>query len=219
MEVGAGTFLMGSPDEAAPDDEQPQRAVTLSAFRIQRHEVTNAEYRRLLPGHQGDDELAAAYVSWYAATTYAGWLGGRLPTEAEWELAARAGCPHRHCTQGGRQASVDDVAWTLSNSKDPETGEIAPSPVMRLEPNPWGLYDMQGNLWEWTADFYAKYPNSPQRDPWGPPATGSGRRVIRGGSARDAADGLHATSRSTISPADVSEYQGFRVVLPAAPRP
>ena len=140
---------------------------------MQRHEVTNAEYRRLVPDYHpdGDDDLPVALVTWYAAYTYAAWLGGRLPTEAEWEYAARAGCPYAYCTRDGRKTTVDAVAWTLRNSRDASTIESAPRPVMQREPNPWGLYDLLGNLWEWTADWHGKYRDGSQHDPWGQAAS------------------------------------------------
>jgi hypothetical protein len=154
IEIPAGLFWMGSPEGEGDDDERPRHEVTVSAFRMLRHEVTNAEYRRLVPDHQGEDDLPAAYLRWYEAVTYAAWLGGRLPTEAEWEYAARAGCPYAYCMRNGQEATMDDVAWTLRNSRNREAGGLAPSPMMSLEPNPWGLYDMLVNLWEWTADWY-----------------------------------------------------------------
>ncbi|MCP4654877.1 MAG: SUMF1/EgtB/PvdO family nonheme iron enzyme [bacterium] len=228
IEVPGGTFLMGSPEGEGKDDERPQHEVTVSAFRMLRHEVTNAEYRLLVPDHEGEDDLPAAYVSWYQATTWAAWLGGRLPTEAEWEYAARAGCLYAYCTRAGLEATVDDVAWTIRNSRDPATGEPVPSPVMQHEPNPWGFYDMLGNLWEWTTDWYAEYPArplpaGPQHDRWGPAASGGGRmdrggrRVDRGGSFWYRADWARVAKRYWVAPVNDSPYQGFRVLLPAAP--
>lgn len=211
VDIPAGTFLMGSPEGVGRDDECPQHEVTVSAFRMQRHEVTNAEYRRLVPEHSGDDNRPAAYVSWYACATYAAWLGGRLPTEAEWEYTARAGCPHAYCTQDGQEATVDDVAWTLRNSRDKETGELVPSPIMSLEPNSWGLYDMLGNLWEWTGDWYAPYGVVAADDPQGP--TSGGGRVDRGGCFGHEADVSRAAFRSRISAGFVNLFQGCRVVL------
>ncbi len=220
IEVPAGTFQMGTGvGEEGEDDECPEREVSVSAFRMLRHEVTNADYRLLVPGHEGEAELPAAHVSWYEATTYAAWLGGRLPTEAEWELAARAGCPYTYCTRDGRQATVDEVAWTVRNATDRETGNPSPRPIMRLEPNPWGLYDMLGNLWEWTADWYAEYPADAQRDPWGPTASGGGRRVTRGGSFGVQADWARVANRFRLAPGVGSVLRGFRVWLPARPEP
>ena len=209
-------------------EEWPRHQVTISAFRLMIHEVTTAEYRRLVPNHRGEDgpDLPVAYVTWYEAYTYAAWLGGRLPTEAEWEYAARAGCLYAYCQRDGSEAALDDVAWTLRNSRDPETGELKPSPVMRLESNPWGLYDMLGNLWEWTSDWYDRYriagrpgeaaPGRAEGDPWGPIASG-GRRVARGGSFGDEAEWSRVAKRDGCAPGYGGGIQGCRVVLPRGP--
>ena len=215
IEIPAGSFLMGAgEDEDGQPNERPQHSVTVPAFRLQRHEVTAGEYRRLVADHPGAENLPARYITWYEAATYAAWLGGRLPTEAEWEYAARAGCAHRHCDGEGRATTADAVAWTLRNSRDPETGELAPRPVMSLEPNPWGLYDMQGNLWEWTADWFDAYSAAPRDDPPGParPAA-SGWRADRGSSFRNPADRSRVTARTGAAPGNGSGRQGFRVVF------
>lgn len=219
----AGSFLMGTAsDEPGEDDERPRHEVTISAFRMLRHEVTNAEYQRLVPGHPrtgGDDALPAAFMSWYAAYVYAAWLGGRLPTEAEWEYAAWAGCPHAYCTRDGLATTVDVVAWTLRSLRDAATGQLAPRAVMRLEANPWGLYDMLGNLWEWTADGYQEYPGSPQRDPWSRIAPSGGGRIGRGGCFGFGVGSVRVACRNLFTPGHAADYLGFRVVLPAAGEP
>ncbi len=231
IEVPAGRFVMGSPEGVGDADEHPQRELAISGFRIQRHEVTSAEYRRLRPDHEGEDDLPANRISWYDAFTYAAWLGGRLPTEAEWEYAAGAGCPYSYCTRDAQEATFDDVAWTVRNSTDPKTGEIQRSPVMRLEPNPWGIYDMLGNLWEWTNDWYAAYPaasapaaSAPaaggatgiQRDPLGPITAADFKRSCRGGSFEVVAYKTRVTYRDWTTPGGHHEEMGFRVVLPAS---
>jgi len=213
----AGSFRMGShPGEELsyePDaDELPAHEVTLSAFRMSAHEVTNAEYRRLVPGHEGDDDLPVVNVNWFEAYAYAAWLGGRLPTEAEWEYAARAGCPSDYCVKVDgeiREASLEEVGWFDENS------EHLLHPVREKPANPWGLHDMYGNAWEWTADWYGPYSAEPQVDPWGPPS--GVNRVVRGGSFGDDALWARAANRSRRFPEVVNEYLGFRVVLPAAP--
>ena len=220
VEVAAGSFRMGSPEGVGKPRERPRRQVTVSGFRMQRHEVTIAEYRRLRPEHRhpglaADGELPADYVTWYEAYAYAAWLGGRLPTEAEWEYAARAGCAYDYCARDGTEARVDEVAWTVANSTDPRTGAIAPSPVMRLEPNPWGLYDLLGNSFEWAADWYAPYPAAAQRDPWGPVATPESKRVARGGGFSFGREKSVASYRDWGTPSFGNKSQGFRVVLPA----
>ncbi len=215
IEIPAGHFFMGTgEEEEGQADERPRHEVAVSAFRLQRHEVTNGELRRLVPDHRGEENLPAAFISWYQAVTYAAWLGGRLPTEAEWEYAARAGCAHRCCDAEGRETTLDAVAWTLRNSRAAETGELAPRPVMRLAPNPWGLHDMLGNLWEWTADWYDGYSSKPRDDPWGPAAPGDDRRVHRGGSFRYETDRTRVVDRSRNAPGIEAGDQGFRVALP-----
>ncbi|MEM7356561.1 MAG: formylglycine-generating enzyme family protein, partial [Acidobacteriota bacterium] len=145
VKIPAGTFHMGARADEGRDqpnmqDEFPRHPVTLSAFRMLTHEVTNAEYRRLVPTHPGDEDRPAATMGWHKAYTYAAWLGGRLPTEAEWEYAARAGCRHAFCQRDGGAADLSEVAWWLGNAVDPATGEPATQPVRQLEPNPFGLW-------------------------------------------------------------------------------
>ena len=215
IHVPAGKFLMGTgPDEEGQADERPQHEVTVAAFRLQRHEVTVGEYRRLVPDHQpgADEDLPAVSVNWYAAYTYAAWLGGRLPTEAEWEYAARADCPFAYCDREGEETEVDAVAWTQGNAIDPITGQQAPQPVMGLEPNPWGLHDMLGNLWEWIADDYAQYPEQPRDHAFGPSPSG-GRRMFRGGSFRRPAPWTRVADRRRASSGYWPDDYGLRVLL------
>ena len=215
IRVPGGSFLIGTPPHLeGGDNERPQHEVTVLGFRMLRHEVTTVEYRRLVQDHPGSDTLPATYVNWYEAYTYAAWLGGRLPTEAEWEYAARAGCPYAYCLPDGRQANVDQVAWTLRNSLRPETGRLAASPVMQLEPNPWGLYDMLGNLWEWTANWSDEYPSASPHDPWGDPQPTGAGRVGRGGSYWIADVDSRVANRGRKAPGEKAAYWGFRVVLP-----
>ena len=214
-----GQFLMGSPEGEGDDDEHPQHRVTLSAFYIQKHEVTNAEYRRFDPSNEylrfdpshaplAPGNHPAVSVSWFEAMAYAAWLGGRLPTEAEWEYAARAGCPHPYCDRNGKETTLDNVGWYDGNSTKLH-------PVMQLEPNPWGLYDLCGNVWEWVTDWYGEYGDAPQVDPWGP--SGGEYRVIRGGGFGSDAQRARAAIRYWGDPEIVYVDLGFRVVLPAAP--
>ena len=197
--IPGGTFEMGG-------DGEPRHRVAVWPFRMLVHPVTNRQYRRLVPEHEGKDELPVVGVDWYRSYAFAAWLGGRLPTEAEWEYAARAGCRHAYCDRHGKETTLDEVGWYDKNSG----GKV--HPVMQLEPNPWGLYDMYGNVWEWVADWYD---DSEQTDPWGP-ASGSSR-VIRGGSAGSGAEYVRAACRASWNPWGGSLDQGFRVVLPAAP--
>ena len=217
IEIQGGRFLMGTPEpDAVRADERPQHQVSVSSFRLQRHEVTHRQYRRLAPDHPGEADLPAGSVNWYEAYTYAAWLGGRLPTEAEWEYAARAGCVFAYCDAEGRETAIDTVAWTRRSGDNAE-GRPAPRAVMLLGPNPWGLHDMLGNVEEWTADWYGGYPAAPQRDPPGAvgPAASGGGRVVRGGSYLGEPDRARAAFRNAAAPTTAEVERGLRVVLPA----
>ena len=198
--IKGGLFDMGESKES--------HVVTISPLRMLAHAVTNREFRQLVPGHAGDDDLPAVHVSWYSAYAYAAWLGGRLPTEAEWEYAARGGCPYEYCDRYCKRTTLDKVGWYHKKTR------VELHPVMQLEPNPWGLYDMFGNVFEWVADWYSEYLVEPQADPWGPPS--GDVRVIRGGGYRSPAQDARVTSRGKWNPAYVLDYVGFRVVLPDA---
>ncbi len=201
--IAAGSFAMGS------EGDKPGHQVTVSPFRMLAHPLTNALYRRLVPEHPGDDDLPLVSVSWFRAYAFAAWLGGRLPTEAEWEYAARGGCPHAYSDRHGNETTLDKVGWYSKNSG----GKL--QAVMQLEPNSWGLYDVYGNAWEWVADWYAEYSEESQVDPWGP-ASGL-NRVLRGGSFEDSAEFARAANRVRLDPENRYEDIGFRVVLPGPP--
>lgn len=207
--LDGGTFQMGSPSGEGGDDERPQHPVTVPPFRMLATEVTNRQFRRVFPDHEGPDDLPAVNVTWYQAYAFATWLGGRLPTDAEWEYAARAGCPHPYCDRHGNATQLDRVGWYDANSG----GRL--HPVGEKEPNPWGLYDLYGNAWEWTADWYTPYSAEPQTEPWGLP---SGEyRVLRGGCFSLDAGHARAAYRIRSLPGYGWWYQGFRVCLPVAP--
>jgi formylglycine-generating enzyme required for sulfatase activity len=153
------------------------------------------------------EDLGKAYdISGQNVTLSSDASGYRLPTEAEWEYAARAGESY---TYAGSD-DVDDVAWYEGNSGNKT------HPVGTLEANAWGLHDMSGNVWEWTGDWYALdyYTSSPAEDPQGAPSTTGVNRVSRGGCFSDAADWSRAALRNWNDPDNASDLQGFRVVLP-----
>ena len=189
----------------------PERAVVVSPFRILDHEVTCIEYRRLSPGHPCEGDLPVSEVNWYEAYAYAAWLGGRLPTEAEWEYAARAACPESYCIDGTKGVAIGEVAWWVDNSGGRR------HPVRQLAPNAWGLYDMYGNVREWVADWFDPRTFPSGENPWGP--SNGRQRVYRGGGYRDVASKVRASGRGRGLPYSRAEALGFRVVLPSEGKP
>jgi formylglycine-generating enzyme required for sulfatase activity len=180
-EICPGTFMMGSPDSESGrySDEGPQHQVTISkAFELQTTEVTQSQWQAVMgsnPSKFKGPDLPVEMVSWDDAQAFITKLNAmgdgyryRLPTEAEWEYAARAG------TTGPYAGDLDAMAWYAPNSGG------TTHPVGTKAPNAWGLFDMHGNVWEWVQDFAGKYSASAVTDPVGP-SSGSGR-VLRGGS-------------------------------------
>ena len=221
VDIPAGSFWMGArPGEGRYSQEisgeRPRHRVTLTGFRMMIHEVTNAQYRRLVPEHDLDEagDLPAVRITWYEAYTYAAWLGGRLPTGAEWEYAARAGCAFPYCRRDGREAAIDRVAWWLGNSAHPGTREPTIRPAMGLEANPWGLFDLYGNVWEWTADWVGPDTGGPKSDPAGPIRGELDLRERRGGSVSEPAMWIVAAAPGESEPVYRSRLIGFRVVAP-----
>jgi formylglycine-generating enzyme required for sulfatase activity len=224
--VPAGRFLMGSTDAdgEAQDDEKPQHTVTLDAFFIDRTEVTNAQYQRCVDAGvclvadmnsydpQGKPNHPVIEITWNDARIYCDWAGARLPTEAEWEKAARG-------TDGriypwGNQAPDCSLAnyWGKDGGC---TGHTMPVGSYPAGTSPYGLQDMAGNAWEWIADWYeyAYYGASPERNPTGPE---SGRyRIVRGGSWTQSSPRwyIRAANRATDDPSLRSPGVGFRCVV------
>ncbi|MCH9685237.1 MAG: SUMF1/EgtB/PvdO family nonheme iron enzyme, partial [Deltaproteobacteria bacterium] len=168
VRIPGGTFLMGSPEteEGRRGNERPQHKVTLADFYLAPTPVTNAQYRRFLeakpaapkPEYWGDrkynqDQQPVVGVSWDEATAYCEWAGLKLPTEAQWEYACRAGRATRYYS-GNSEADLARVGWYDGNSEDRLHA------VGELEPNDFGLCDMHGNLWEWCADALESYTTS-----------------------------------------------------------
>ena len=211
-----GKFMMGSPATEAgrDDDEGPQHEVTLTqGFWLGEAPVTQRQWAAVTgsnPSNFKGDDLPVEQVrchdceAWMAqASAGAGGLGLRFPTEAEWEFACRAGTTGATYRGGNDAATLDAIAWTKENSGGKTHA------VKQKAPNPWGLYDMLGNVWEWCADNSMRaYGASAVVDPSG----GAGdRRVNRGGSWYDIARFARAASRTLNAPSGQFTNLGFRL--------
>ncbi|WP_455378225.1 formylglycine-generating enzyme family protein [Petrachloros mirabilis] len=256
--IPAGEFIMGSfEDGISSDDERPQRKVFIDAFWIDRYEVTNAQYKQFIdttshpaPTHSiskftlwshnvpfpGSEEHPVVNVRWKDAVAYCNWLGRRLPTEAEWEKAARG-------ADGQRYPWGNEWDFTRSNSasywagrtiefKDGEEwkafwiagdgarisreqglrGEVLTMPVGSFPDgaSPYGVFDMAGNVSEWVMDWYEPYSylNAPLSNPQGP--DGQLLKVVRGGSWLKPARSLRTTDRDYGYPSEPASGIGFR---------
>jgi formylglycine-generating enzyme required for sulfatase activity len=200
-----GTFRMGSEkgDRLAADDEMPSHPVTLSGFAIGKYEVTNREFKTFRPSHSHENELPVTDVAWRDADAFCRHFGHRLPTEAEWEYVARAGTTTRW-SFGENERGLERYAWYLGNSGG------KPHAVGTREPNPWGIHDLHGNVWEWVADWYGPFSEVPQVAPAGP---SQGRlRVLRGGSFANEPEGLRSAFRNRFGPGFWEGESGFRCV-------
>ncbi len=220
-----------SVDNDASDSETPQHKVRITqAFQMGIHEVTLGQFKQFIGGAGRDDLLsddfiknnshgnstAVSQVSWDDAQAFMRWLnrkeGGnryRLSTEAEWEYAARAGTTTRY-SWGNSESQASNYAWYVKNAYNVDAKYA--HAVGTKKPNPWGLYDMHGNVWEWVQDWYGEtsYRNSAKNDPKG---ASSGRgRVRRGGGWYYTAWNLRSAYRGSSSPGYRSSNLGFRLV-------
>jgi formylglycine-generating enzyme required for sulfatase activity len=216
--VPPGTFWMGSADAdpGAEDWEKPRRPVTLSRpFFIAAREVTQGEWANAMGEYRGQargEDYPAEGISWDDAQAFLERLNGmegngtyRLPTEAEWERAARAGTDSVYFC-GDDSRALGRYAWLKDNA-----GGVS-HPVGLKEPNPWGLYDVLGNVWEWTADYFGDfYPDNAETDPKGP-ESGWGR-VTRGGSWLNDARFLRSAARAGTGQGERRDGVGLRLVF------
>jgi formylglycine-generating enzyme required for sulfatase activity len=216
--IPAGEFIMGTAD--GPTNERPAHTVYLDEFWIMQTEVTNAQYARCVeadkctaPANTRWNDPAFANhpvtnVNWQQAVAYAAWAGGRLPTEAEWEKAARG--VHGLVYPWGDQAPNLQVL-----NYNVQTGGTVPVASYPSGASPYGVLDMAGNAEEWVADWYDPnyYPTSPPRNPQGP-AQGD-LRILRGGSYVQNRAAVRAAVRAPISPNSEFATMGFRVVVSA----
>lgn len=216
--IPGGSFLMGS--EEGAEDERPVHAVLVDGFELAVYPVTCGEYDAFLQvtGHPPPREwsrdpsrfdLPVVGVSWLDSVAYCDWISRadepfRLPTEAEWERAARGGA------EGKRYPWGDEIPeWIPNGGRGPVDG---PWPVTLGEPNGFGLYGIAANIHEWCADWYAAdyYASSPRSNPRG--ALAGSRRASRGGSWRHAITISRSAARSRIDPSFRYTDYGFRVV-------
>ena len=240
--IPTGEFQMGSNDDEAFGDEQPVHTVFLDAFYMDKYPVTNAQYKAFVDANpqwskhdipkkyhdvdylkhwrsnsfpRGEADYPIVNVSWYAAMAYAQWQGKRLPTEAEWEKAARGGV-------NGKKYPWGDFADPTKANYDWNVGET--TPVGKYPPNGCDLYDMCGNVWEWCLDAYNTdfYMKSPSQNPISGANTvewilsnfidAESNRVLRGGSWRIPASLVRTANRNAESPSFSLNVIGFRCV-------
>ncbi|MDR0569007.1 MAG: formylglycine-generating enzyme family protein [Spirochaetaceae bacterium] len=236
--VEGGTFLMGTARKEAykRNDELPQHQVTVNDFLMGKYQVTQKEFRQIMktnPSHFKGDDRPVEHISWYGAVEYcnkrslqegltpayqdSGGIiaftlkadGYRLPTEAEWEYAAKGGSKATHVYLYAGSNDPAEVGWFKENS-----GDMTRS-VGTKEPNTLGLFDLSGNVWEWCWDWYGEYSAQAQTNPVGP--VSGDARIVRGGSWGSISRTLRSTERGRGDPGALSGSLGFRVVRSARP--
>jgi len=211
--IHPGTFTMGS--STGDGDEAPEHQVTITKpFYLGKYEVTQRQWKELMgnnPSKFKGDNQPVDRVSWDDAQMFLRKLQektGRkftLPTEAQWEFAARAGTSSQW-DFGNQESSLGDYAWFEENSGN------GTHPVGQKKPNAWGLYDLYGNVQEWCNDWYAEpYPQGDVSDPQGPNSGHS--RVLRGGAWGDDSAMVRPAYRNASGPGDRAPGNGFRVVM------
>jgi formylglycine-generating enzyme required for sulfatase activity len=220
VKITPGAFMMGCSDgdTACFDDEKPAHRVQITkGFEIGKYVVTQAQWEAVMgtnPSRVKGADLPVVEVSWNDAQEFLQKLNGRhdgyryrLPTEAEWEYAARAGTTGKYYGP-----SLDAIAWYDENSAKQT------HPVGQKQPNAWGLFDVEGNVWEWVQDWYGVdyYQQSPATDPQGPPR--SDYKVLRGGTWLSDARYTRVSYRYWIDPAYRGGIvMGFRCLREAIP--
>ncbi len=228
--IPAGTFLMGTKDTDHDwfSHSRPVREVRLDSFQLSVCEITQAQFEKLTGYNpslmKGDDSRPVDQVSWFDAAAFCNKLselaglmpcydirnrtcifsrnGFRLPTEAEWEYACRAGANTKYYT-GNEEGSLDRASWYRTNS------EGTTHSVGQKDPNAWGLFDMHGNVWEWCNDWQGNYKNCTKENPRGPNWGYS--RVLRGGGWHYPAVGCRSTYRHRAKPEYRLSTVGFRI--------
>lgn len=214
--VEGGTFMMGSNDAEAWYNERPVHQVTLSDYYIGQTEVTQALWQAVMgsnPSYRKGGSMPVESVSWYDCQEFIVKLNQitgenfSLPTEAQWEFAARGGNYSKGYKYSGSN-NIDAVAWYVDNAwyvQDDGT-----RPVATKQPNELGIYDMSGNVFEWCSDWWGAYSSESVTDPSGPLSDST--RVLRGGSWYYNATYCRCTYRYYLPPTGTSYYLGLRLV-------
>ncbi len=226
--VPAGSFVMGN--DEGPGNERPEHDVVLDAFYIDKFEVTWAQWRRsglptpvgidgkAIPDHKPfwgrGDKIPVSYIDWNDAHAYAGWSGKRLPTEAEWEKAAR-GTDGRLYPWGDSPPTYEHAIWNDHPIGEDQPGEVDCCPA---GVSPYGAHNMAGNVFEWCEDSYDRrvYAREPRRNPVFR-SDETRLRVMRGGSFVFGIDELRAAQRTRQDLEEGQDYVGIRMALSAIP--
>jgi len=210
--IYGGDFMMGSEEN---ENEKPVHKVTIRSFYLMSFSVTQEMWYKIMgynPSYYTGDDLPVDKVSWYDCKYFIRRLNRispgqkfRLPSEAEWEYACRAGTTTRYYS-GNHSSDLDHAGWWMKNSVS------RPAPVAQKTPNSWGLYDMHGNVWEWCEDWYHNNYKAAPADGSAWTSSRSGYRVLRGGSWGDPIENLRSASRRKCPPDVYYHTHGFRLV-------
>ncbi len=222
--IPAGEFQMGDHFNEGRDNELPVHTVYLDAFYMDKYEVTNTLYKKFMDatGHKAPvywknsrfnaPDQPVVMVAWHDAEAYCDWVGKRLPTEAEWEKAARGGLGGKRYPWGNEAPDAGGVYRANYDPGNAADGYAYTAPVGSFPANGYGLYDMAGNVWEWCADWWGRdyYANSPPNNPLGPDS--GSYRVVRGGSWPHPPSPLRVAYRPDLDPAYTDSNVGFRCI-------
>ena len=219
--IRGGCFQMGDIFGDGDSDEKPVHAVCVKDFYIGKYEVTQGQWKTIMGNNPSDfkdcgDNCPVEGVSWNEIREFIrkpnqrpGAVKYRLPTEAEWEYAAKSGGKKEKYAGTNNEPDIESYAWYINNSS------LKTHPVGQKKPNGIGLYDMSGNVWEWVQDKHDEeyYKDSPKNNPKGP-HTGD-YRVFRGGSWDNSTKYIRVTNRNAADPTTRNSYIGFRLVFSA----